>query len=61
MRKRFLDLKETAKELKIPVEKVRKYVREGKLPVIELGPRTRRVPVAALIEFALKQQKAENR
>jgi excisionase family DNA binding protein len=54
--KSFLTPKEAAVVLRIPLRRVWKLIREGKLPVIEVGPRTRRIPTEALVQLSLGQK-----
>jgi excisionase family DNA binding protein len=43
-----LTLKQTADALQISLPTARRMVAEDRLPVVRLGPRTIRIPVAAL-------------
>jgi excisionase family DNA binding protein len=48
----FVTPKQAAEILGISLRKVWVLIREGKLPVLDFGPRSRRIPVAALVEMA---------
>lgn len=52
MQERFLTPAEVAEVLRIPRRKVWVLIREGRLPVIELSARQRRIPLSALVKMA---------
>ncbi|MEW6572576.1 MAG: helix-turn-helix domain-containing protein [Bacillota bacterium] len=52
MEERFLTPKEAAEVLKVPRLKIWRLIREGKLPVLVLSPRQRRIPLSALTRLA---------
>ena len=54
--KQFLTPREAAGELGIGLRKLYKLIAEGKIPCLTFGPRSRRIPLAALVQFALKQK-----
>lgn len=51
----FLDTQQAADFLGISIDRLRRLLRQGKVPYVEFGPRTRRIPVAALVELARRR------
>lgn len=52
----FYDLPQAAEVLGVGVVKLRRLIKQGHLPVVVLGPRTRRIPRDALVALALAEK-----
>jgi len=57
MGERFLTPKEAAEMLKVPRLKIWRLIREGRLPVVELSPRQRRIPLSRLLQLAERRSR----
>jgi excisionase family DNA binding protein len=57
----LMTVREAAAELRVSVRRMQQLIAAKKIPVLEFGPRTRRIPRQALTEFALRAVRENER